>query len=171
MQNGPRASVQTLCPASTCAPRLAAGESQSSTHPVVSITPMTPTGAARPQAFACAQRQKLPQPSPGNTRMEATRFEAMDVGRLREIVRRWGTSPYFSGAAATVVFYLAIPHLPASRELAERYFRAHPVEYVQTALFFGGLCLLIWRMAGLRAERAAVRACTLACGARDLADA
>ncbi|MFO1092084.1 MAG: hypothetical protein U0992_02070 [Planctomycetaceae bacterium] len=81
----------------------------------------------------------------------------------------WGTSPYVCGAAATVTFYLALPQLPVSHDLAERYFCAHPVEYVQTALFFTGLCLLIWRVAGLRVERAAVRSCTSGGDERDLA--
>jgi len=85
------------------------------------------------------------------------------TGGLRFTERLWTlvTSPYAWGAAATVGFYKAIPHLPAHRELAERYFCAHPVEYVQTALFFIGFFILLRKLLGLRAQRAALRACVL----------
>jgi len=80
------------------------------------------------------------------------------------------TSPYIWGGVATVGFYKAIPHLPAYRELAERYFCAHPVEYVQTALFFIGLFILVRKLLRLRSQRAALRACTLRAAADGSAD-
>lgn len=68
-------------------------------------------------------------------------------------------SPYLWGGLATLGFYQAIPELPVYRELAERYFCAHPVEYVQTALFFVGFAWLVRSVIRLRTERAAVAAC------------
>lgn len=84
-----------------------------------------------------------------------------DVAGPGEWIRGLLTSPYVWGGIATVAFYQAIPHLPVHRELAERYFCAHPVEYVQTALFFIGLFILLRKLLGLRAERAAMRTCVL----------
>lgn len=81
----------------------------------------------------------------------------------------WGwtivSSPYLWGTIATIGFYKGIPHLPAYRDLAERYFCAHPVEYVQTLLFFVGSALLIRILLRLRAERAAIAACEQAADA------
>ncbi len=67
-------------------------------------------------------------------------------------------APYLWGAIATFAFYQAIPRLPVHRELAERYFCAHPVEYVQTALFFVGIAWLVRSLIRLRTERAALAA-------------
>jgi biopolymer transport protein ExbB/TolQ len=87
--------------------------------------------------------------------------QATDTGRtgLGNRLRAIATSPYLWGGAATFGFYQALPHLPVYRELAERYFCAHPVEYVQTALFFVGLCLLTRKLLCLRPERAALLTC------------
>jgi biopolymer transport protein ExbB/TolQ len=75
----------------------------------------------------------------------------------------WGwtivSSPYLWGTIATIGFYKGIPYLPAYRDLAERYFCAHPVEYVQTLLLFVGSALLIRSLLRLRTERAAIAAC------------
>jgi biopolymer transport protein ExbB/TolQ len=70
-------------------------------------------------------------------------------------------SPYLWGALVTVAFYGAIPHLPAHRELAERYFCGHPLEYVQVALFFVGMAILVARHLHVRAERRALALCDL----------
>jgi len=86
-----------------------------------------------------------------------------DTDKTRFTDRLWSlvTSPYAWGAVATVGFYKGLPHLPVYREEAERYFCAHPVEYVQTALFFVGLFILVRKLLGLRSQRAATRACIL----------
>ena len=41
------------------------------------------------------------------------------------------TSPLLWGTLLTVGFYELIPHLPAYRALAERYFCGHPLESLQ----------------------------------------
>jgi len=89
---------------------------------------------------------------PHSTASESPRF----ADRLWSIA----TSPYVWGGAATYAFYAGLPHLPAHRELAERYFTAHPVEYVQTVLFFVALFILLRKLLGLRGQRAALQACT-----------
>lgn len=75
----------------------------------------------------------------------------------------WGwmivSSPYLWGTIATIGFYKGIPYLPAYRDLAERYFCAHPVEYVQTLLFFVGSAMLTRILLRLRTERAAIASC------------
>lgn len=76
-----------------------------------------------------------------------------------ESLRAIMTSPYIWGGLATLGFYWAIPRLPVHRELAERYFCAHPVEYVQTALFFVGLSILLRKLFGLRSQKLALNAC------------
>ncbi len=48
------------------------------------------------------------------------------------------SSPFLWGAAATATFYSLIPFLPVQRELAERYFCGHPMEYILAGLFFLG---------------------------------
>ncbi|MEX0585513.1 MAG: MotA/TolQ/ExbB proton channel family protein, partial [Pirellulales bacterium] len=60
------------------------------------------------------------------------------------------------GGLATLGFYWSVPHLPVYRELAQRYFCAHPVEYVQTALFFVGLSILLRKLLDLRSQRSAL---------------
>ncbi len=57
-------------------------------------------------------------------------------------------SPLLWGGLMTVGFYQLIPYLPAQRELAERYFCGHPLEYTTAALFFVGIAIL-----GLKAIR------------------
>ncbi|MBL8850334.1 MAG: MotA/TolQ/ExbB proton channel family protein [Planctomycetaceae bacterium] len=91
--------------------------------------------------------------------MTQTHSTSSDSPRFSDRVRSLATSPYLWGGAATYAFYAAIPHLPAHRELAERYFTAHPVEYVQTVLFFVGFFILLRKLIGLRGQRAALRAC------------
>lgn len=51
-------------------------------------------------------------------------------------------SPLLWGGALTFGFYQLIPVLPVQRELAERYFCSHPLEYATAALFFVGMALL-----------------------------
>lgn len=62
-------------------------------------------------------------------------------------------SPVLWGLAATWAFYQAIPHLPRSRALAERYFCGHQLEYVLVGLFFIGLAILVGRALHLVRER------------------
>lgn len=63
-------------------------------------------------------------------------------GRGQALIRRILTAPWIWAAAATWGFYELIPHLPAGQDLAERYFRSHPLEYVLAALFFTGLSII-----------------------------
>lgn len=65
-------------------------------------------------------------------------------------------SPLLWGTALTVGFYALVPHLPIQRELAERYFCGHPVEYVTTALFFFAVAILGRKLLRQPAERAAL---------------
>lgn len=51
-------------------------------------------------------------------------------------------SPLFWGAAATFGFYALIPHLPLYRDLVDRYFCSHPLEYATAALFFIGMAII-----------------------------
>ena len=77
------------------------------------------------------------------------------------LLRQALTSPFLWGGLATYGFYQLIPRLPMHRELAERYFCGHPLEYVQTAMFFVGMALLASRMLRLRRERVALADCRL----------
>ena len=51
--------------------------------------------------------------------------------------------PLFWGTAATVAFYLLIGFGIIRSELVSRYFAGHPVEYVETALFFVAMMALL----------------------------
>ncbi len=83
--------------------------------------------------------------------------DAPDEGWLFRML----ASPYLWGGMVTVAFYAAIPHLPRYRELAQRYFCGHPLEYVQAALFFVGLAILAAKHLQVRAERRALALCNL----------
>lgn len=93
--------------------------------------------------------------------MDAQQPTTPDAPRFADRLWSLVTSPYLWGGAATVGFYQGIPHLPVYRAEAERYFCAHPVEYVQTALFFVGLFILVRKLLSLRPQRSALRTCTL----------
>ncbi|MBX3441013.1 MAG: MotA/TolQ/ExbB proton channel family protein [Planctomyces sp.] len=67
----------------------------------------------------------------------------------------WST-PWLWSVALTVGFYSALPHLPAGREQAERYFCGHPVSYLQAGLFFLALCDLAGKGWRLRRDRKAL---------------
>lgn len=103
--------------------------------------------------------------------MDAQQTAGDDGVRFTDRLWAVATSPYLWGGATTVGFYMGLPHLPVYRELAERYFCAHPVEYVQTALFFTGLFILVRKLLHLRAQRAALRSCVLQAARGDVAHA
>jgi biopolymer transport protein ExbB/TolQ len=65
-------------------------------------------------------------------------------------------SPLLWGAALTAGFYAVLPYLPAQRELLQRYFCGHWLEYVETGLFFLGLAMLARTGLGISAERASL---------------
>lgn len=67
-------------------------------------------------------------------------------------------SPFLWAALATVGFYSAIPHLPLHRELVERYFCGHPMEYLLAGLFFLGMAILVVKAFSVLGENAALRA-------------
>ncbi|MFQ5732784.1 MAG: MotA/TolQ/ExbB proton channel family protein [Planctomycetaceae bacterium] len=68
----------------------------------------------------------------------------------------WLGSPLVVGGLWTVAFYALIPYLPMHRELVERYFCGHPMEYVLAGLFFLGMAILLRKALGVRAESAAL---------------
>lgn len=65
-------------------------------------------------------------------------------------------SPVLWGGLLTVGFYQLIPLLPVHRELAERYFCRHPLEYATAGLFFVGMATLFLKAVRTRKERAAL---------------
>lgn len=69
----------------------------------------------------------------------------------------WGAtillSPVLWGGLLAVGFYQLIPFLPVHRELAERYFCNHPLEYATAALFFVGMATLGLKAMGTLRER------------------
>ncbi|MCA9052563.1 MAG: MotA/TolQ/ExbB proton channel family protein [Planctomycetaceae bacterium] len=73
-------------------------------------------------------------------------------GGLQQIV----SSPILWGAAITWCFYALIPFAPVRRELIERYFCSHPLEYAQAALFFVGAAILFAKGLQLLTEKQAV---------------
>ncbi len=65
-------------------------------------------------------------------------------------------SPVLWGGLLTVGFYQLIPVLPVQRELAERYFCSHPLEYATALLFFVGMAILGLKGFRMFAERRAL---------------
>jgi biopolymer transport protein ExbB/TolQ len=65
-------------------------------------------------------------------------------------------SPILWGGLLTVGFYQLIPFLPVQRELAERYFCNHPLEYATAALFFVGMATLGLKAIGAANQKAAL---------------
>ncbi|MCA9113984.1 MAG: MotA/TolQ/ExbB proton channel family protein [Planctomycetaceae bacterium] len=73
-------------------------------------------------------------------------------GGLQQIV----SSPILWGAAITWCFYALIPFAPVRRELIERYFCSHPLEYALAGLFWVGTAILVFRWLRLLPERSAL---------------
>lgn len=69
-----------------------------------------------------------------------------------------GMSPLLWGGALTVGFYQLIPYLPVQRELAQRYFCGHPLEYGIAGLFFLGIATLGIKLLRLSTEKSALQA-------------
>lgn len=65
------------------------------------------------------------------------------------------SSPVLWGGLLTVAFYQLIPYLPVQRELAERYFCSHPLEYATATLFFIGMAILAAKGVRVTGEKAA----------------
>jgi len=65
-------------------------------------------------------------------------------------------SPLLWGGLLTAGFYQLIPFLPVQRELAERYFCNHPLEYATAALFFVGIATPGLKAIGAFNQRAAL---------------
>lgn len=57
--------------------------------------------------------------------------------------------PLFWGLAATFGFYLLLAWGVISSQLVHRYFAGHPVEYLETALFFVGVVALVFKATDL----------------------
>lgn len=66
-------------------------------------------------------------------------------------------SPLLWAGALCFVFYSLIPMLPRYRELAERYFCGHPLEYVTAYLFFVGMTVLAMKSIRAMTERDALQ--------------
>lgn len=64
--------------------------------------------------------------------------------------------PLFWGLAATFGFYLLIGWGIIQSEMVSRYFAGHPVEYVETALFFIGVVALFFKAADLAFQFSAI---------------
>ena len=58
----------------------------------------------------------------------------------------------FSTISATAAFYLLIGFGVIQNELVSRYFAGHPVEYIETALFFVGVMALLLKAGDLAFE-------------------
>jgi biopolymer transport protein ExbB/TolQ len=65
-------------------------------------------------------------------------------------------SPLVLGGVLTVLFYETIPWMPVQRELLERYFCSHPLEYATATLFFVGIAVLVIKRAGTSIEKSVV---------------
>ncbi|MFG0296557.1 MAG: hypothetical protein ACF8PG_11690, partial [Maioricimonas sp. JB045] len=71
------------------------------------------------------------------TRDELSEFDS--AFERRSVARSLLTSPYIWGGLLTVGFYQLLPHLPVGREVAQRYFCGHPLEYVLAGMSFVGI--------------------------------
>ncbi|MCH7988318.1 MAG: MotA/TolQ/ExbB proton channel family protein [Planctomycetes bacterium] len=65
-------------------------------------------------------------------------------------------SPLVLGGVFTVLFYEMIPWMPVQRELLERYFCSHPLEYATATLFFIGMAVLVLKRASTSIEKSVV---------------
>lgn len=72
-----------------------------------------------------------------------------------------GMSPLLWGGAMTVGFYQLIPYSPWQREMLERYFCAHWLEYCIAGMFFLGLAILILKYLKLGPEKSSLEAMDL----------
>ena len=65
------------------------------------------------------------------------------------------------GGMASIGFYALVLYGPYGHELVKRYFAGHPVEYMETVLFFIGMSALIIKLFDTLAQRAALTASPL----------
>ena len=79
-----------------------------------------------------------------------------ESSRKRPLVSSIFRSPLVLGGVLTVLFYETIPWMPVQRELLERYFCSHPLEYATTTLFFIGMAVLVMKRAGTSIEKSVV---------------
>lgn len=89
-----------------------------------------------------------------------TRAESFSA---RSLLRTMLWSPWTWGLGATALFEACVLSLPRESEtykFLDRYCRAHPVEYVETALFFVGLAIVALKAIQLLKERRAFAAMT-----------
>jgi biopolymer transport protein ExbB/TolQ len=74
--------------------------------------------------------------------------------RLAQLVLRW---PVLWGGLAALAFYSLIRGQILSGPFVERYFASHPVEYVETTMFFVALAALLLKVFDIAAQSAMVQ--------------
>ena len=94
---------------------------------------------------------------PGTKRRKSIGIESTR-GKNGHWLAAVGMSPLLWGGAMTVGFYQMIPYFPANREMLERYFCAHWLEYCIAGMFFLGLAILILKYLKLGPEKASLQA-------------
>lgn len=91
-----------------------------------------------------------------------TTYEGISRGTRRtSALQRLLGSPLLWGGAVTWCFYALIPFIPVQREMVERYFCSHPLEYALAGLFWVGVAILCTRRLRMMPERAAFNALDL----------
>ncbi len=66
---------------------------------------------------------------------------------FRRLIPSLSRSPFLWGMLACLGFYTLVNVTAADSEFVRRYFAAHPVEYVETAMFFVGIAALLLKAA------------------------
>jgi len=74
------------------------------------------------------------------------------VSKLNQWIGSLVRSPILWGSVASIAFYAAISRGHVGNELVRRYCAGHPVEYVETVLFFVALAALLIKLAELVME-------------------
>ena len=78
------------------------------------------------------------------------------MSKLSQTIRAIGRSSFLWGALCSVGFYALLFYGPLGHPLMKRYFAGHPVEYMETILFFVALTALIIKLFDHYAQRAAL---------------
>ena len=81
----------------------------------------------------------------------------VDMTKPSQFVQAIAKSPFLWGALGSVGFYTLVHASPIGTDLVKRYFTHHPVEYLETVLFFIGVAALTIKAFDIVAQRAGLR--------------
>ena len=88
--------------------------------------------------------------------IDAETRKSINMKTLSRLTRAFVSSPFLWGGLASIGFYALVFYGPLGQELVKRYFAGHPVEYMETVLFFIGASALVIKLFDALGQRASM---------------